>query len=160
MPNWCENHIEIQTHNESLVKEIVSSVKTGKFLEYCSPFPLDEWNYWTAVEHWGTKWDIDSDQTMVSTESLNNNLIQISISTCTAWSPPLPALEVLRNKKDIVSVQCHYHEIGMGYCGVWREGIDEYLEYDKDNIHFLENEYLSDYWGLKEMFEIFDEQEA
>ena len=55
-------------------------------------------------------------------------------------------------KKAGESVECHYHEFGMAFCGVWRNGVDEYLEYDREIIDLPENEYLSEYWRLHEMF--------
>ena len=43
-----------------------------------------------------------------------------------AWSPPTQAYEKLVDLG--FSVRAYYYECGMGFCGIWDEGFDDYYE--------------------------------
>lgn len=81
MPDWCNNSIKIDGDEQTL-KEIVSHLLDGNFLNYCNPIPAElkgtvanftpneqlikkygysDWYSW-CVDNWGTKWDINVNQ--------------------------------------------------------------------------------------------------
>jgi hypothetical protein len=133
MPNWCNNHLSINTTNNDKILEFLNKLyeesKKGNLNEFIIPFSdmgLEEWNYGACVEHWGTKWDID---TISSDIFIDDNNINLEISFNTAWSPNIPVMEKLYEKLEELdpncSVRLNYEETGMNYYGVFENGIDD-----------------------------------
>ena len=60
MPNWCSNTLTITGDYDTLVqlKPIIDKDEDG-LLEAIAP--IGEWDYGTAVETWGTKWDVSTE---------------------------------------------------------------------------------------------------
>jgi hypothetical protein len=119
MPNWCQNVVTI-TCDESKKEELAAllrSIEEEKFCEHVKPLPGGEWNYGWAVANWGTKWDI------VECEVLQDEDTEIIVFFQSAWSPPLPIYEQL--VADGFGVDASYEERGCGFCGVWRDGVDD-----------------------------------
>ena len=66
MPNWCYNNVSVSaTNNEKTLKfltKLYEESGKGKLNEFIIPFSdmgLEEWDYGSCLEYWGTKWDID-----------------------------------------------------------------------------------------------------
>ena len=91
MPDWCNNSIKIDGDEQTL-KEIVSHLLDGNFLNYCNPIPAElkdtvanftpneqlikkygysDWYSW-CVDNWGTKWDINVNQIECSLSGENH----------------------------------------------------------------------------------------
>lgn len=64
---------------------------------------------------WGTKWDVDLDQSCLSGDT-------IIMTEETAWSPPI---EFYRHMEDLgFEVEATYHESGVGFYGSYSDGCD------------------------------------
>ena len=71
----------------------------------------DRWYHWN-IQNWGTKWDACN----VSIEYQDDSQIEIEFDT--AWSPPEPICNRLREMfGDLVSVSWFYDEPGMELAG-------------------------------------------
>ena len=77
---------------------------------------------------------------------------QVNISPNTAWSPPV---DFYNHLVDLgYNVHASYFEPGMGFCGIYHNGHDNYVDYggDKDMIPVaIWNEYeLGDFFEMME----------
>ena len=126
MPNWCSNTLMIRGAVETL-SQLKPVLEAGEgLLEAIKP--IGEWDYGTAVETWGTKWD-------VSTEGLEfidhgDGTAEISGYFDSAWSPPVEAFVQLAEDGDSCYIELKYFEPGIGYVGVFdSEGGDAFYEH-------------------------------
>ena len=163
MPNWCMNSISVSHTDPEMMKKFHEGVKEGNLFETLVPLPTKdgEWEYGTAIEHWGTKWDVSNGDFYLEEDGLNG-----TGSFDTAWGPPIQAYEKL---KDLgFDIGATYHEPGMCFAGEWtNETGDDCYEYDFDDedwrdgidseevLYMLESEYES--W--KEWQEEFSDDE-
>lgn len=145
MPNWCLNNLTIEHEDRSKVMGFVHAYKEGKACEHYLPVPKDDkgelitdesspdyWYTW-RINNWGTKWDIGSDNN--EAYGLKPTVVgnQATMSFDSAWSPPIGLYEKLHELG--FSVEATYFEPGMAYCGIWKDGEDNYTEYtSKDMI--------------------------
>ena len=136
MPNWCMNNLTISHDDPAKLQEFVDAYNSGSTCGHYLPTPKDEDgktiqdesspNYWYTWQcnNWGTKWDFGK-------EEYNDPAViedgTVSISFNTAWSPPIQFFEHLTDLD--YNVRCSYWEPGMGYCGIWDNGYDNYIEY-------------------------------
>ena len=148
MPNWCNNTLEIKSSDRDLLERYKAAIESGKLLELCRPqpdyettdvfptFPRDgnentpvkkseAWWDW-CVQNWGTKWDIDTDQ--MSDVTIDGD--ELSVSFCTAWSPPVEALQFAA-ERDGFTFKLFYEESGVGFAGLATESEDDCREYDE-----------------------------
>ena len=72
----------------------------------------DRWYHWN-IQNWGTKWDITADS--VDMESYDSEQLEIEFST--AWSPPEPICNKLREMFPDLSFSWFYDEPGMEFAG-------------------------------------------
>ena len=80
----------------------------------------DNWYDW-SYENWGTKWNAYS----IEVESQEDTTLFLDF--CTAWSPPVPILEHLWEKKthyNITDINCEYKDEGWMSEGVYDNGKD------------------------------------
>ena len=151
MPNWCSNFVQIRHENPTKLVDLAEAVREGKFCRFVLPIPQElvdtvaghlgdsyaeelnqfkrelnkkyfgaaDWYEW-CVSNWGTKWDIDVP------DGLESVLELVSFGFDSAWSPPLGVYEAL--VKQGFSVDAMYYEPGMGFCGRWIDGDDNYTE--------------------------------
>ena len=126
MPNWCENTFSVSHKDPEMMKKFVDGVTNGNLFETLVPLPTKdgEWDYGTAIETWGTKWDvcdgnIDVDDDGLSATGWFN----------TAWGPGIDAYRELTDlgfELDVI-----YFEPGMGFVGHYdSDGNDQCYEYD------------------------------
>lgn len=78
----AENPVDVK-----FIKDLKDATEKGELLEFLCP--IGEWDYQTANEKWGTKWDI-YDVSIVDAD-LENGRFTATFNT--AWSPALDALE-------------------------------------------------------------------
>jgi len=133
MPNWCANNFSI-TGNVESIKDLWEAAQTagpdGDFGLLNAIAPIGEWDYGTAVETWGTKWDV-SDEGL---EFIDHGDGTASISGWfdSAWAPPIGAYEQLAADFDSCIIEASYFEPGMDFAGFWSsENGEEHL----DNLH-------------------------
>ena len=89
--------------------------KDGQLMFETHEFPDgkndDRWYHWN-IQNWGTKWDACN----VDIEYADDSQIEITFDT--AWSPPEPICNRLREMfGDLVSVSWFYDEPGMEFAG-------------------------------------------
>ena len=148
MPNWCRNRVtasgdekqiskiaEIFSDKKSIFNHIIQSPDWKRLPNEKGEFPKlhqelnkdgsvfyetynfpdgkndDRWYHWN-IQNWGTKWDACN----VSIEYQDDSQIEIEFDT--AWSPPEPICNRLREMfGDLVSVSWFYDEPGMELAG-------------------------------------------
>jgi hypothetical protein len=98
------------------------------------------------VAKWGTKWEIggNGDEAERDEDGLG-----FSAPFDSAWSPPIAVCEALVEQG--FEVVLYYYEPGMGYCGKFEDGYDEYYEYSDENSKTVRTAIGSD---LDDMFGI------
>lgn len=123
MPNWCSNSFTVSHEDPEMIRKFARGVNEGTLFSDLVPLSTKEWDYNTAVEEWGTKWDISGGDVSVSEDG----------KSCygwfeTAWSPAIAAYEKLEELG--FSLEVMYHEPGMVYAGKYSDGVDICYEYD------------------------------
>ena len=90
---------------------------------------LEEWDYGSCIEYWGTKWDINL---IASDISIEENSIEVEISFNTAWGPNIPVVQKLYKKlselDEYCTVKSSYDEPGMNFYGTCEDGVDDCRE--------------------------------
>ena len=133
MPNHCYNKISIYGDEASKIASELKSEDTvfdfSKVLpepnyeevEVKSTFPKEDekdnfrmpkWWDW-RVQNWGTKWNSYDD----SVEIIDDETVEYTFNT--AWSPPEPVIEKLREQYPDVSITAFYDEPGMDIAGYY-----------------------------------------
>ena len=136
MPNWCYNNLSINATNNNKVFEFLNKLyeeaNKGKLNEFVIPFSdmgLEEWDYGSCIEYWGTKWDIDLVHSDMEKDEDN---INVEIGFNTAWGPNTPVMEKLYEKLSELdpncSVRSSYDEPGMNFYGIFKNGNDDCRE--------------------------------
>jgi hypothetical protein len=127
MPNWCNNYATLTGPKEKIDALIVELRKSDErdesyqILNTLRPNPSGEWEYDWSVNNWGTKWDVS----IAAYEIVDENTVSLSFDS--AWSPPTTLYEFLQEEG--WNVDAYYYEPGMGYCGHYLDGEDDYYEY-------------------------------
>jgi hypothetical protein len=135
MPNWCENHLHLESNNLDKVTQIYDYViEHKKLFSLVDPLPEDydnknlteqqliemhghkDWYDW-QIAHWGTKWDIDFYNIDIDKTP---DYISLNISFGTAWSPAgesvlIKLLEFLED--DSATMDNLFYEPGMNFIG-------------------------------------------
>jgi hypothetical protein len=106
-PDWDK------TPNEDGELPVVEKTEAFKFRKFPSSDKHDDrWYNW-RVENWGTKWNsYDCDLVEEDSDSLEYVFY-------TAWSPPCPVIEALRNKFPEVYISAFYDEPAMELAGYY-----------------------------------------
>ena len=149
MPNWCMNYVTISGPIEKL-EAIVEAVKENKMLEHMSP--IGEWDYGSAVEAWGTKWDVQD-----AGWELDYDDKMLLLTFDTAWGPPTTAYENYTDANQDVYIHASYYETGMAFVGEYDSGLGtndvyELYFYDKNWADEIPQD-LIDQWGLDYEYE-------
>ena len=133
MPNWCNNSFLITGNTES-IKDLWDAAQTagpdGGFGLLNAIAPIGDWDYGTAVDTWGTKWDV-SDEGLEFTDN-EDGTASISGWFDSAWAPPIGAYEQLAADFDSCIIEASYFEPGMDFGGFWSS---EAGEQHLDNLH-------------------------
>ena len=178
MPNWCNNSITIsgptetikqlwddaQTAHEFTVEVDGEEITKREFGLLNAMAPIGDWEYGTAVDVWGTKWDI-SDEGLEFTDN-GDGTASIDGWFDSAWAPPIGAYEQFCDDMDNCDITASYHEMGMDFAGFWStaEG-DEYLENLTEQCELPEDDRsdlfnrLDEEYALVENFEMWREEE-
>ena len=151
MPNWCSNYVELTHAEPEMLKRAQDAFNRGELLAEFIPVPaslqivagcvgdpdeqkkleeataknieLHGYGNWYdyCVNEWGTKWDVGADG---QRNEIVGNTFNASFES--AWGPPIQAYEKLEGLG--FSVSAYYYESGMGFCGVFSEGVDDYFD--------------------------------
>ena len=169
MPNWCNNNITISGPTDK-IKKLWETARTAHSDSDGNPqfglleamAPIGDWDYGTAVETWGTKWEI-SDEGLEFNDT-GNGVAEITGWFDSAWAPPIGAYEKFTEANEDCEISASYYEMGMDFAGFW-DGTDEYLENLHEEYEQPEDERsdlfnrLDEEWGLSEQFADWDEME-
>jgi hypothetical protein len=155
MPNWCSNYISISGPKELIAPLWGAMNEKQGLLEAIKP--IGEWDYYKAVQEWGTKWDVDTRDLQV--QDISGGRMEISGSFDSAWSPPIEALQHLADQDENISISLDYFEPGMAFCGNWSsaEG-DKFYEIDPDNLDEIPED-LREMWNIDEFYEQLEDGE-
>jgi len=88
------------------------------------------WYDW-CVNNWGTKWNAGGDNDAMQVDydyDEDGDTVIALFQFDTAWAPPLGVLEKLMETHPELSIECRYHEPGVGFFGVWTDGSDRCYE--------------------------------
>ena len=149
MPNWCSNSFTVSHEDPAMITKFVECVRAGNLFETFVPLSSGEWDYNTAVEEWGTKWDItEGDVTIDPDGKSATGWFE------TAWGPGIIAYEKLSDLGFDLDIT--YLETGMCFAGRYTTENDDYcVEYNFDDenwrdgiaddevLELLESEYES-----------------
>lgn len=119
MPNWCSNVVQFTHIDPEQITQLVEAWNSGEgfFNKYVTRPASEEENWYDwNVTHWGTKWDVSSEE-WSRIENLEENAATVTIGFDTAWAPPIAFYAAMADKGFIVSAS--YYEPGMAFCGQW-----------------------------------------
>lgn len=156
MPNWCMNTLMVSHSDKSMVQKFVDAYNTGAVCEQFIPKPPEEdWYSWN-VSNWGTKWDFGTDKNFDDPVEVkeNGDKYEVTVSPSTAWSPPIDFYNHLVGLG--YNVLASYFEPGMGFCGIYSNGYDNYIDYG-DNKDLIPMGVWNDF-GLADFFEMMEEE--
>jgi len=178
MPNWCSNHITVRGTDPVAIKRLADAFDNGEFCGAVVPMPeelnitsgrlgdgaeqreleaksaanLEKHGYanWYDfnVAKWGTKWEIGGDGNEAERDE---DGLGFSAPFDSAWSPPIAVCEALVEQG--FEVVLYYYEPGMGYCGKFEDGSDDYYEYSGENSNTVRaaiGSDLDDMFGISE----------
>jgi hypothetical protein len=152
MPNWCMNTVTI-TGDADKVAAIEAAAKNDSLLEHLAP--IGDWDYGTAVETWGTKWEIQGADVWIDDDGV------MTINFDSAWSPPTEAYEKYIEKNPDMSIEASYYESGLCFIGWYKssEEIDESFNIDFEDEDWRDGipQDLIDDWGLDDEYETWKE---
>ena len=178
MPNWCSNHITVRGTDPAAIKRLADAFDNGEFCGTVVPMPEElnitsgrlgdgaeqrelerktaeniekhgfaNW-YDFNVSKWGTKWEIGGNGNEAERDE---DGLGFSAPFDSAWSPPIAVCEALVEQG--FEVVLYYYEPGMGYCGKFEDGNDEYYEYSDENSETVRaaiGSDLDDMFGISE----------
>jgi len=155
MPNWCMNNLTVSHSDKAMVQKFADAWNSGNTCQHFIPMPEGEdWYSWN-ISNWGTKWDFGKEEYHDPAEvKQNGDKYEVCVGPNTAWSPPLDFYNHL--VKLGYGVHASYFEPGMGFCGIYHDGHDNYIDYgdDKDSIPVgVWNDF-----GLADFFEMMEEE--
>lgn len=154
MPNWCENHFTIDGPKDA-VKALWDSIQAGKEQNQgllSAMVPLGEWQYDRAIEAWGTKWDVNSDD-MHYTESSDGTTATLAGAFDSAWSPPVQAFAAWCESNPTAEVKLTFFEPGMRYTGEW-DNVSGLEEFEIDTADYSDiPEHLMEEFNIASWFD-------
>jgi hypothetical protein len=126
MPNWCSNVATFGHENQAeLVRLAQAFVDGNPMMTFMSP-PNGEWEYGWCTENWGTKWDIENSDAL---DNLSEGMLDLWFDS--AWGPPIGFYTHLESLG--FTIEAFYYESGMGFCGKYEDGEDDYYEITGDS---------------------------
>lgn len=140
MPNYCDNNVSIAAP-EDVIEELAARINSHRDDEGNSNWnetfvPIGEYNRDTAIQSWGTKWEVDS-------YSLSIDKKRIDIKYSTAWCPNQPVSEAIIAEYEDRGLTLHhrYDEPAMNFCGVITNlPVDIVGHFDEAHMSFAEYE--------------------
>lgn len=139
MPNWCLNNLTIEHTDSAMVDKFVKAYNKGNLCNEFIPMPEGylengQWYDW-CISNWGTKWDVGADEGTEKEEMYARKASRVGnrvfCSFDSAWSPPTPLYDKLVELGYIV--EATYFEPGMCFCGIYEDGMDNYVEFSSHN---------------------------
>ena len=159
MPNWCSNQIRIEGPKEEIdrIWNILEddTIDDG-LLTALAPLEGD-WDYNSAIELWGTKWDVKEHSLSHEEYEYKGSVRGILEGYFeSAWGPPSEAVEVWLNKNEDYEADLLWYEPGNDFCGALLSG--EFNQYECSTLtdHFLTQDDVGE--ALDEAFGIMEDR--
>lgn len=137
MPNWCSNTLVISGPANPLSDFIAQmSVRDGQptlLLNDHYPLPAEEADNWYdwRVEHWGTKWDLNPEDTEVAILPETPHWVgRIEAHFQTAWTPPEAWMAHVSECHPALTFRLTYDEDGCDFGGE-KEMTDGEITYER-----------------------------
>ena len=144
MPNYCSNTATIKHTDTAMITRVADAFANNHLFAEFVPITTDS----TTDSHtasWGTKWDVgERDGGVMDQETTDTS---ISLYFETAWCPPIEFYDAMINLG--FEIDATYHEPGMCFCGYYKDGADEYWDYD-ETLDLPEH--IIDDFGLAEQY--------
>jgi hypothetical protein len=147
MPNWCDNTLHLRNSDKAkldAVEAVLADRENQELFKHLRPYE-GEWDYGWCCENWGTKWE----SRIIDFDRPDDNEITVYFET--AWGPPTVLYQYLYELNEGWDIEAFYHEPGMCFAGVWRDGEDDYYEFSELTAEEIEEELPSE---LDEMYGI------
>ncbi len=147
MPNWCSNSLTI-TGPKEILEKFKDAIESEEAIFLNAISPIGEWDYGSAIDAWGTKWDVNTEGLHYT--ELEDGSAEIDGSFDPAWGPPIQAFATLSEKHPELDMRLSYFEPGMGYVGQWTP------EDGEETFHYMDGdvpEELDEEWGIAEEIE-------
>ena len=151
MPNWCSNSITVSHTDPAMITKFADACREGKLFETFAPLPTKdgEWEYGTAIETWGTKWDINNEDIIINYQK--EDVINLHFDT--AWSPPITFYEKFIEKYG-GEIHATFCEPGNDFIGMYGpEGVKDWSLTDPNVPESLKEDYEGIYLDMQEMEE-------
>ena len=144
MPNWCNNILTLRHADHAMIDRAVKAFENGNLLNEFIPMPTElrdanapcrdetlaaelvnkyghpDWYEWSYA-NWGCKWDVGGSDATVSEDGDPN---QVELAFDSPWCPPIEGYGNL--EKLGFEVDAFYYEGGIGFCGRFNAGEDDY----------------------------------
>lgn len=132
MPNYCSCRILITGNSLPEFKQTMNTPNyDGTIVEFSFyqtvPGPKILTGFHPFDNIWGTKWDAHNTNIKITDT-------EVSIQVDTAWSPPTLWAESCIKKFQDLHITIAYCESGMEYYGVWKDGNDQYYEFNEQDL--------------------------
>ena len=123
MPNWCMNHLIVNGEETELEKFInqIPRGEGGNGQDLFQKFvPIGDYDRETAIEKWGTKWDVDEID-MSSWDHKDgrhdDGTYSFYANLETAWAPPVEAITAISGNFPELDFGMTWIEEGMCFYG-------------------------------------------
>ena len=158
MPNWCDNSVKIEGPVD-LMYDLAHAMQRDEMLTFMAPLDGD-WEYNTAVNHWGTKWDTGTIEGHLE-HDIQDGIIEANFQT--AWGPPIQAYDKFLEKHPEVTITAFYYEGGNNFGGMYEDGEEHHRE---DMPHSSDSQWETDpvlrqldhWWNIREQMMEWEEE--
>ncbi len=183
MPNWCNNFVQIRHEDPARLQALAEAVNAGRFCDFVIPVPQElrdtvagypgadkeaehnaqvarnlekygasDW-YQFCVNNWGTKWEVEAYEPTCVEDGL------VAFGFDSAWAPPTGIYAALAEQG--YTVDGMYYEPGMGFCGRWIDGDDDYYEISgmsSDEVAAEIDSDIDEQFGISENMALWEEE--
>lgn len=159
MPNWCWNDLTITHNDSSKIAALVAAcdADSDSFFEHIKPMPPEvstEDNVNWCLENWGTKWDVEIQDSDIH----GDNTLHVAFES--AWSPPLALYDYMT--ADGYEITALFFEDGQGFIGKYEHGEAQTFHIDFDDESSLDDipTELIEFGDLRAYFEDDDDNDS
>ena len=159
MPNWCYNYATFSHEDKAEMDKLRRAIEEKNVLETFIPTPEDKmaddsfetgWWIW-RVNNWGSKWDL------TDIDIIKDDGETIGIQFSTAWSPTTRAYDTMGEAG--WAIEAYYSEMGMGFCGHYDRGEDDYFAVQEYSEVWIESNIPQDIIDACGLLAYVDEEE-
>lgn len=166
MPNWCSNHIRLEGPVEEIdrIWDILEDTDNDDGL-LTALAPLEgEWEYNSAIDYWGTKWDVKEhglSQEVYEYNGQKRGILEGYFES--AWGPPTDAVDKWLERSDDHEAEILWYEPANDFCGASFNGDFNQFECSALTDEFLTQddvgEALDEAFGIQEDRDMWREEE-